>query len=60
MLMGIAIPKSKNSSHTIKFSLAISANIADVKFFLNTIKVTGPHFKQTAAWILLFDSFYVR
>ena len=39
--------------------LASSANIADVKFYHNTIAVTGPHFKQTVAGILPVDSFYV-
>ena len=29
--------------------LAISANIADVKFYHNTIAVIGPHFNQTVA-----------
>ena len=41
-------------------ALAISANIADVKFYRNTIAVIGPHFKQTVAGILSVDSFYVR
>ena len=40
--------------------LAISANIADVKFYRNTIAVIGPHSKQTVAEILSVDSFYVR
>ena len=41
-------------------ALAISANIADVKFYRNTIAVIGPHFKQTVAGILSVDSFCVR
>ena len=40
--------------------LAISANIADVKSYQNTIAVIGPHFKQPIAGILSVDSFYVR
>ena len=40
--------------------IAISANIADVKFYHNTIAFIGPHFKQTVARILSVDSFYVR
>ena len=40
--------------------LAISANIADVKFYHNTIAVIGPHFKQPVAGILSVDSLYVR
>ena len=40
--------------------LAISANIADVKVYHNTIAVIGHHFKQTIAGILSVDSFYVR
>ena len=40
--------------------LAISANIADVKFYHNTIAFIGPHFKQTVAGILSVDSFNVR
>ena len=39
---------------------AISAYIADVKFYHNTIAFIGPHFKQTVARILSVDSFYVR
>ena len=42
------------------FVLAISANIADIKFYHNTIVVIGPHFKQTVAGILSVDSVYVR
>ena len=38
----------------------MSAYIADVKFYHNTISVIGPHFKQTVAGILSVDSFYVR
>ena len=60
MLIGVAISKSKNSNHKIKLSLAISANIADVKFYHNTIAAIGSHFKQTVAGILSVDSFYVR
>ena len=41
-------------------NLAISAYIADVKFYHNTIAVIGPHFKQTFAGILSGDSIYVR
>ena len=40
--------------------LAISANIADVKFYHNTVAVIGPHSKETVAGILSVDSFYVR
>ena len=40
--------------------LAIIANIADVKFYHNTIAVIGYHFKKTVAGILSVDSFYVR
>ena len=40
--------------------LAISANIADVKFYHKTIAVIGPHFKQAVARILSFDSLYMR
>ena len=40
--------------------LAISATIADVKFYCNTIAVIGPHFKQSVAGILSVDPFYVR
>ena len=32
--------------------LAISAYIADVNFYHNTLAVIGPHFKQTVAGIL--------
>ena len=38
----------------------MSAYIADVKFYHNTISIIGPHFKQTVAGILSVDSFYVR
>ena len=40
--------------------LAISANIADVRFYHYTIAFIGPHFKQTVARILSVDSFYVH
>ena len=43
-----------------KLALPISANIADVKFYHNTIAFIGPYFKQTLARILSVDSFYVR
>ena len=39
--------------------LAINTNIADVKFYHNTVTVIGPHFKQPVAGILSVDSFYV-
>ena len=60
MLIGIAISLSKNSSHKIKLSLAISAYTADVKYYHNNIEVIGPHFKQTVAGALSVDSFYGR
>ena len=53
MLIGIEIIRSN-------LVLARSANIADVKFYHNTIVFIGPHFKQTVARILSVDSFYVR
>ena len=40
--------------------LAISANIADVKFYHNTIAIISPHFTQTVAGTLSVYSFYVR
>ena len=54
MLTGIAIKITVIRSNLV---LAISANIADVKFYHNTIAVIGPHFKQTVAGILSVDSF---
>ena len=41
MLTGIAIKIAVIISNLV---LAISANIADVKFYHNTIAVIGPHF----------------
>ena len=46
MLTGIAIKIAIIRSNLV---LAISANIADGKFYHNTIVVIGPHFKQTVA-----------
>ena len=60
MLIGIAISYSKIAVIRSNLVLAISANLADVKFYCNTIAVIGPHFKQTVAGILSVDSFYVR
>ena len=57
MLIGSKVKIAVISSNLV---LAISANIADVKFYHNTIAVTGPHFKQTVAGILSVDYFYVR
>ena len=54
MLTGVAIEIAVIRSNLI---LAISANIADVKFYHNTIAAIGPHFKQTVAGILSVDSF---
>ena len=60
MLIGIAISLSKKAFIRSNLVLAISANIADVKFYHNTITVKGPHLKQTVAGILSVDFFYVR
>ena len=51
MLIGIAILYLRVKIAAIRSNLvlAISANIADVKFYHNTIAVIGPHFKQTVA-----------
>ena len=57
MLTGIAIKLAFIRSNLV---LAISANIADVKFYHNTIAVIGPHFKQIVAGFLSVDSFYVH
>ena len=57
MLTGIAIKIVVIRSNLV---LAISANIADVKFYHNTIAVIGPYFKQTVAGILSVNSFYVH
>ena len=62
MLIGIALQYLREKIAVIRsiLVLAVSANIADVKFYHNTIAVIGPHFKQTVAGILSVDSFYVR
>ena len=55
MLIGISIYlRVKIAVIKSNLVLAISANIADVQFYHNTIAVIGPHFKQTvegAQWL---------
>ena len=62
-------PKESNQTNKLRVKiavirsnlvLAISANIADFKFYHNTIAVIGLHFKQAVAGVLSVDSFYVR
>ena len=59
MLIGIYL-RVKKAVIRSNLILAISANIADVKFYHNIIAVIGSHFKQTVEGILSFDSFYVH
>ena len=60
MLIGVAIYlREKIAVIRSNLVLAISAYIANVQFYHNTIAVIGPHFKQTVAEILSVDSFYV-
>ena len=58
--LGRKATKQTNKQTRSNLVLAISANIADVHFYHNTIAVIGPHFKQTVTGILSVDSFNVR
>ena len=60
MLIGIAISWSKKAVIRSNLVLAISANIADVKFYHNTIAIISPHFIQTVAGTLSVYSFYLH
>ena len=50
----------KSAVIRLNLVLPISANIADVTFYHNTISVIGPHFKQIVTGILSIDSFNVH
>ena len=58
--LGRKATKQSNKQTRSNLVLAISANIADVNFYHNTIAVIGSHFKQTVTGILSVDSFNVR